>query len=421
MPQGSLCPRRAEFMTSNAKPGHLLLTVLFLPTKGGTPVWFDAVYSRMGGREIHIVTSDHPEAPAMDAAHANTIHRLALRRHWWLRPHSLGMYIKMLLLSLWIAARQRLAAVHAGRILPEGLVGWVVARLFRLPLVCYAHGEEITTWDHGLKGKVMRFCYRRCDAVIANSSFTRGLLLGLGVRPERIHLISPGVDLDRFRPGLPSEDLRRTLGLSRSSRLVLGVGRLTRRKGFDNVLRAIPALLAHGLDVHYALVGAGEDREYLEGIAREAGVQDRAHFLGLVPADDLPRWYNAADVFIMANRKIAAESGRWVDVEGFGMVFLEAAACGKPAIAGRDGGTGSAILEGETGLLVDGSSIEEIVQALESILSDSATSERLARNALERARRDFSWETVTQRTSELVRRLNGGAGSTAAAPGAERG
>jgi phosphatidylinositol alpha-1,6-mannosyltransferase len=203
------------------------------------------------------------------------------------------------------------------------------------------------------------------------------------------------VDTARVRPGLPCEDLRRAIGLGPGEKLVLSVGRLQRRKGFDTVIRALPALAAQGLAVRYALIGIGEDREYLLGLAREAGVADRVHLLGHVDPADLPRWYNACDVFVMANRAIDGDN------EGFGIVFLEAAACGKPVIAGRDGGTGAAVEDGVTGLRVDGGALDAVANAIAAILRDDRIAKTMGDRAHGRALRQFSWETVVRRTQEV--------------------
>ena len=180
----------------------LVLTELFLPTKGGTAVWAAEVYRRLGGKEIHIVTADVTGAAAVDAAHPNTLHRLSLRRVAWLRPESLAMYARFFFRSLRLAFTHRFDAVHAFRALPEGLVAWSVARLTFRPVVIYAHGEELTSWGHGRKFRTMRFVLRHADRVVANSDHTRGTLRSMGVDPARITLIYPGVDVSVFRPGL---------------------------------------------------------------------------------------------------------------------------------------------------------------------------------------------------------------------------
>jgi phosphatidylinositol alpha-1,6-mannosyltransferase len=374
---------------------YLVITELFLPTKGGTAVWFDEVYRRLGGRHIHIVTADVPGAADHDRHQPNVVHRLKLRRHWWLRPESLGMYAKFLVASLATGLRHRFDAVHAGRVLPEGVVGWVVARVIRRPLVIYSHGEEVTTWRQAAKLRVMVWTYQHADLVIANSEFTRDELIKLGVTPERVALLHPGVDVERFRPNLQCDDLRSGLGLGDGQKLVVSVGRLSRRKGFDQVIRALPLLLERGLIVHYALIGIGEDREYLQALAREFSVSERVHFIGHVSPEDLPRWYNAADVVTMPNREING------DTEGFGMVFMEAAACAKPTVAGLAGGTGAAVIDGVTGLRIDGASTQAVTDALDRVLSDPLLAAELGRNGYRRAVGEFSWERVAERTRLL--------------------
>ncbi len=376
-------------------PRYLVLTELFLPTKGGTAVWFAEVYRRLSGKETHIVTADVPGAAEVDASHPNSVHRINMRRVTWLRPESLGMYVMLFFKSLALALTHRFDAIHAGRALPEGLTAWLVARLTFHPLVIYAHGEELTTWGRGRKYQAMRFALRHADHVIANSEFTRDELIKMDVNPARITLIYPGVDVARFRPGLACDDLRQSVGVA-DGKLILSVGRLSRRKGFDQVIKALPALVNAGLDVQYALIGIGEDQDYLLDLAREQGVADRVHLLGHTSADDLPRWYNACDVFAMPNREING------DTEGFGMVFIEASACAKPVIAGQAGGTASAVVDELTGLRVDGTSSESVSAGLRRLLLDATLAHSLGQAGLQRVEREFAWERVASATRERL-------------------
>jgi len=373
----------------------LVLTELFLPTKGGTAVWAGEVYKRLGGREIHIVTADVAGAAAVDAAHPNTIHRLSLRRVAWLRPESLAMYARFFFRSLRLALTHRFDAVHAFRALPEGLVAWGVARLTFRPVAIYAHGEELTSWGAGRKFRAMRFALRRADQVIANSDHTRDTLLGMGVDPARIALIYPGVDVAVFRPGLDTADLREGLGIGADEKLVFSVGRLSRRKGFDQMIRAVGRLRAEGIALRYVIGGIGEDADYLDGLIRELGLADIVHRIGPIRETDLPRWQNACDVFAMPNREINGDN------EGFGMVFIEAAACGKPSLAGLAGGTGSAVLQGETGLRVDGTSVDAVADGLRSLLTQPDLTRDWGQRALQRVEREFSWERVADKTRQL--------------------
>jgi len=375
----------------------LVLTELFLPTKGGTAIWFDEVYRRLGGKETHIVTAAVPGDTEYDVTHPNTVHRLQLRHFQWIRPASLGIYLKFFFKALMLGLSRRFEAIHAGRVLPEGWVGWFVARIIRKPLVIYAHGEEITTWRHlPRRLRAMRFAYHHADVVIANSDFTYKELLKLDVPAERIRVIHPGVNLGRFHPDYPTDDLRESVGVGEKDKLILSVGRLSRRKGFDQVIKSLPRLRQQGLDVHYAIIGIGEDEQYLRQLTQEHRVAKWVHLLGHVAMEDLPRWYCAADVFAMPNREING------DTEGFGMVFVEAAACGTPSIAGMAGGTGAAVLDGETGLRVNGADGTEVAEALLRLLRSAELAERLARQGLERTRRELSWRRVAEQTGDLA-------------------
>jgi phosphatidylinositol alpha-1,6-mannosyltransferase len=153
--------------------------------------------------------------------------------------------------------------------------------------------------------------------------------------------------------------------------------------------------LARGIDVHYAIVGIGDDWDYLLGIGAELGVSGRLHLLGHVAPDDLPRWYNACDLFAMPNRDIDG------DTEGFGIVYLEANACAKPAIAGRAGGTGSAVEDGRNGLCVEGLDVQAVEAALARLLLDSGESRRMGAAARARVVRSFTPE----RRVEILRQV----------------
>jgi len=388
-------PCKAEEHNMDDKQKILVITELLLPTKGGTAVWFDEVYRRIGGKEIHIVTADVEGAAEHDATHPNTVHRISFVRHWWVRPESLVTYLKLLFNCLFIVLRHRPNEVHAGRVLPEGLVGWIVARFTRRPITIYAHGEEITGWMEPMKHRAKCFTYRHADRLIANSDFTYNELLKIGVDQNKITLISPGVDIEHFRPDLKTDDLLSSIGLTADSNLILSVGRLSRRKGFDKLLHTVTELKAQGLDVDYALIGIGEDDTYLRQMAADLDILNHVHFLGHVSPEDLPRWYNACTLFAMPNREING------DTEGFGMVFIEAAACRKPVIAGIAGGTGSAVLNGETGLRVDGESIADITSAIKQLLTDTEGYKAMSDKAYTRATNEFSWDAIARKTISL--------------------
>lgn len=345
-----------------------------------------------------MVTALVPGSDLFDAEYPLAVHRLRLERRWYYRPESLGMYVELGKRVLSLAFSSKFHSVHAGRVLPEGLVALLVARLVGRPLLVYAHGEEITTWTQPWKARFLRFVYRKADAVIANSEFTAQLLEQIGVKDSRIHLIHPGVDLQVCRPGLDTTGLRQRYQLE-GKRVLLSVGRLSRRKGFDHAVKALPQILEQVTNAHYVLVGIGEDERYLRDMVRDLALDRHVTFAGAAGDDELPLWYNLCDCFIMPNRRVDNDS------EGFGMVFIEANACGKPVIAGIDGGTGSAVLDGVTGLRVDGDDINAIAGAAVRFLADPVYAGTLGRAGMERARSSFGWEQVAEKTVEVLKRL----------------
>lgn len=385
-------------MTQETTPDArlLVLTELFLPTKGGTAVWAAEVYKRLGGKGIHIVTANVPGAEEVDASHPNTVHRLNLKRVPWLRPESLGMYARFFIKALALALTHRFSALHAFRALPEGLVAWAVARLTFRPVVIYAHGEELTTWGKGGKYKAMRFALRHADRVVANSGYTRDTLVSMGVDPARIRLIHPGTDLERFRPGLDATGLREGLGIGSQEKLVFAIGRLSRRKGFDRLVEAMARLGREGRQVRCVLGGTGEDADYLDELIARLGAGAWVHRIGPVAEEDLPRWMNACDLFAMPNREING------DTEGFGMVFIEAGACGKPVLGGRAGGVPSAVEDGVTGVLVDGDDAEDVYRGIVGLLDRPDLARDMGASGLARARERFSWERVAAITLESL-------------------
>jgi len=377
---------------------YLVITEKFPPRKGGSNTTFEEVYKRIGDKRTHIVTADQPGAAAFDQSSPNTVHRLSLNRYSWLRPESLAIYARLLVKSLALTARYPFDEIHCGRVLSEGLVGCLVGRLRGLPVLIYAHGEEITTWTTPAKFRLMRFVYRHADALLANSRFTAELVTSLGVANERVHVVFPGVDLKMFRPCEDRTALRRDMGFQDGVRLIFSVGRLTRRKGFHQVVRALPDLLEKGLNVRYVVAGIGPDEAFIRQTACSCGVEDRVRLLGAISDAELVQWYQAADVFAMPNYDVGN------DTEGFGKVYVEASACGTPPIAGLTGGTGDAVIHGVTGLRVDGSSVTAVAEALHRLLTDTGLWQKLAQQGLERAHRQFSWDVSAAKTAEILGR-----------------
>jgi phosphatidylinositol alpha-1,6-mannosyltransferase len=236
--------------------------------------------------------------------------------------------------------------------------------------------------------------YRAASAVIANSANTQSLIVGLGLPAERVPVVHPGVDPTRFRPGVDGRSIRQAL-LRGGDTVLLSVGRLQLRKGHDLVIEAVAALRDRLPGLRYAIAGDGEERGRLETLASARGVADAVTFMGPVPADDLPACYAACDIFVMPNRQEGA------DIEGFGIVFLEAAAAERPAIGGRSGGAPEAIEAGLTGLLVGGTDPQELAAVIERLAGDPGLRAALGRAGRERVVNGFTWDHAAARVAAI--------------------
>ncbi|MFZ4535394.1 glycosyltransferase family 4 protein [Propionivibrio sp.] len=319
---------------------------------------------------------------------------------WRFLTMDLPSRAKVLGTALQLIHRHNIGLLCVGELNSTGwLAGWC-RRLTGCRVMYYIHGEEITTrFDSGSYGQKRSQYLSRADAIIAVSRFTRRALVeDMGLPAERVHLIENAVDTGKFSPGADDGAFRQRWGVT-GKRLVVGVGRLVPRKGFDHALRGWQAVVARHPAAHLMIVGDGPQRPELQQLVESAGLQNHATLTGPLSDADLVAAYRSADLFIMPNRTMPDG-----DTEGFGLVFLEANACGRAVVGGRAGGAVEAVRNGETGLLVDGNSVEEISAAINSLLSDDELRKRLEQGALAHAQAN-SWTTRAAEFQTLCRQL----------------
>jgi phosphatidylinositol alpha-1,6-mannosyltransferase len=269
-----------------------------------------------------------------------------------------------------------------------GPLGPRLRRVTGFPFGIMLHGSELHRYA-GVEA-VQRGARRTLDAadfLVVNSDFTRRQYLERGVkRDQRFLKLNPGVDTDRFRPdaGDPAA-VRERFDLGQRP-LLLSVARLVEWKGQDVVLRSLPRMIERVPELAYMIVGDGPYRAGLERLAVELGVREHVVFAGFVSGSDLPSFYRAARVMVVPSREFREH----LPVEGFGIVYLEAAACGVPVIGGRGGGTDESIVDGVTGFRVDPRDADAVASATLELLSDDPLHARMAAAAIEHAR-GFDW------------------------------
>lgn len=288
--------------------------------------------------------------------------------------------------------------VMFGAAAPLGLMGPALRRAGACRIVALTHGHE--TWWAGVPGarQALRRIGDAADTVTCVSTWC-GERIAPALSPAaaaRMRRLSPGVDTSRFRPGSGGDRVRRELGLG-SAPVVACVSRLVPRKGQDTLIRAWPRVLAVVPDAVLLLVGGGSDLERLTALARTAGVAHAVRFTGAVAWPDIPPYVDAADVFAMPcrTRRFGLEP------EAFGIVFLEAAASGKPVVVGDSGGAAETVLPGETGYLVDPYSPVAVAVRLIDLLTDPVR----ARAMGERGRRWVAGEWTWRRSGAVLREL----------------
>jgi phosphatidylinositol alpha-1,6-mannosyltransferase len=302
-----------------------------------------------------------------------------------------------LLWTIYLIVKERIDIVHCGDFLPAGAIGLILKKLLGIPYVYYVHGEG-NTWfqQFRFQPKFRKIVLRNAERIVAACTYAEeGVKRDLNGGYEKVFKITPGVDYKNFNPKWKDTELLRELGLE-GKKVILTVGRLVERKGQDSVISAMPKILADVPDAVYLVGGRGPYEERLRSLAAELNLENHVTFLGFVPQGKLFNLYSICDVFVMINRETIQDGP-----EGFGMVFTEASAAGKPVVAGKSGGTEDSVLEGITGYRVDPMNVDEIASCIIKILKDEQLRRTLGRNGREWVERTFDWREKSRELEKL--------------------
>ncbi len=370
---------------------HLLVTNDYPPKVGGIQNYLWELWRRLPSDDVVIHTTPYAQSREFDAQQT---HQVIRSREFWLVPH-----------PLLVRRTNRLAAEHDAEVvlidpaLPAGLIGPHLQRPYGVVL----HGAEVAIPARvaGLRLLLQRVL-SGASGVIAAGNYPASEAQRRMQQELPTTVIAPGVDINRFVPQTQNarRETRLRLGLRVDAPLVLSVSRLIPRKGMDTLIRASVMLRRSHGDVVVAIAGTGRDERRLTRLIRELDAP--VQLLGRVADDDLPALYGCADVFSMLCRN------RWrgLEQEGFGIVFVEAAAAGVPAVAGRSGGADEAVSDGQTGIVVeDPRDVASVANAISDLLSDDAARKAMGRQARQRAEAEYDYDVLAVRLSKAIDKM----------------
>ncbi|MEI7548042.1 MAG: glycosyltransferase family 4 protein [Actinomycetota bacterium] len=362
---------------------HLLVTNDFPPKIGGIQSLLWEWWRRLPPESFAVLTSPYDGAGEFDAQQPFLVRRT---REPVLLPHP------------WMVRRINAMAEEVGAdlvvldpALPLGLVG----PSLDLPYDVVLHGAEVTVPGRlPLSKQTLAYVLRRARHIVAAGGYPAAEGEHAAGRRLPITVVPPGVDTERFVPlSVQQRQAARVgFGIAADAELVVGISRLVPRKGFDTAVRAVALLARSRPNLVLAIAGSGRDAERLQRLAEQLNAPVR--FLGRVGHDDLPLLYGCADVYTMLCRN------RWggLEQEGFGIVFLEAAACGVPQVAGDSGGAAEAVSDGETGFVVrEPDDPRQVAAAIERLLDDADLRARMGVAGRDRAVREFSYDVLARR------------------------
>lgn len=377
-------------------PTHLLVTNDYLPKTGGIQVYLHELWRRLpADRAIVLTATSDPQAKEFDATSEVVIERVRQSLLFFPTPRVFWQIREAV-------KRHDPDMVILDPAWPLGLLGPFLGRPFGVIL----HGAEVTIPGRlPILASTLRFVLRRAAVAVSGGSYPEAeALRNAKERLAPIVQVPPGVDTNRFVPQPPSTHaaIRQELGLSEESFLIASYSRLVPRKGMDVLIRAAALVKDEIPNLEVAIGGSGRDRARLERLAKTLDAP--VVFLGRVSDDVLPGWLAASDIMVMACRS------RWMGLEqeGFGIVFVEAAACGVPVVAGRSGGSHDAVVDGETGVIIDNpNDARAVADAILGLYRDPELRRRMGEAGRRHAVEVFDWRVLANDLDEGLARHGG--------------
>ncbi|HEY2447265.1 MAG TPA: GDP-mannose-dependent alpha-(1-6)-phosphatidylinositol monomannoside mannosyltransferase [Mycobacterium sp.] len=373
----------------------LLVTNDFPPRRGGIQSYLVELVTRLAATGEHTVTVYAPQWKGADDFDAKTADYQVVRHPGTLMLPAPTVDARMRRLI----AEHRIDTVWFGAAAPLALLAQRARQAGASRVLASTHGHEVGWSMLPAARSVLRRIGDNCDVVTFVSRYTRGRFASAFGPAAALEHLPHGVDTDRFRPDPASRaELRARYRLGQRP-TVMCLSRLVPRKGQDMLIRALPSVRQRVDGAALVIAGGGPYLETLRRLAERVNVSDHVTFTGGIPAAELPAYHAMADVFAMPCRT----RGAGLDVEGLGIVFLEASATGIPVIAGYSGGAPETVQHNKTGLVVDGRSLGQIADAVTELLADPDRAAIMGAAGRDWITAQWRWDTLAARMSELIR------------------
>lgn len=389
---------------------HLFVTQDYAPDLGGMARMHVELCRRFGDGEdttMSVSTVAAPGAREFDDQESYRINRQPFPFQ------GAKVFSNQIRWARWLTSRRspEFDVLHCGNIRPVGYAVRWANRQLRVPYLVYVYGGDLLKERKKverslLKRRTARSILGHASGIVAISEWNAALALdvmnqiGIGTPPPvaTIHL---GTDPLRFNPSRDTGALRRRWGVG-DAPVILTVARLVPHKGQDMGIRAVAALRRDFPELRYIIVGVGPDEERLRALAKELGVSDRVGLVGAMRDDELPEAYATSTIYLGASRV-----DRAIDVEGFGISFVEAAASGIPSVAGDSGGVRSAVRDGETGIVVPATDSDAVTDAIRSLLLNPDRRKQMGTAGRRAVETHYNWDRVAREVREFTYRVTG--------------
>lgn len=366
----------------------------FPPMDGGIAVFDYNICRELSarGHKVRVISNRFYGCKEFDSKQDFDIRRLNGR----VRPTSLEAIYNILSLVL----KEKIEIIFFGHFGSTHWLGGVLAnKIFNIPYLILVHGNEFNAYFHRFTKAdqwASKIVLKSSSAIIVNSGTTKTIVEDHGYPSSRIHIVHPGTDPFYFKPDVQEPIMIDKFGL-RDKTILLSASRLVAVKNHENVLKALPSVIMELPNLIYLIAGKGQEEERLIKLTEDLELARYVKFVGYIEPKDMPLYYNLCDVFVMPSKPVD------LYYETFGIVYIEANACGKPVIGGKTGGVEDAVIDGVTGLLVDPENVQEISQAIIRLLTDKDYARKLGGNGRRRVEAELSWNIVGKQIEGILR------------------